>query len=133
MISPMKILLTTLSHSDACLHEKDPMLVFRNLNILKQILFFLGEYAGSGSGQLAQDARRTLLHIGLASKFFVEPAMDALWKDLDSVFPVFKLLPKLDSDFCVSRQMLQARFQLILKVASRYSMPRRFSDTRQIC
>ncbi|KAF9484254.1 hypothetical protein BDN70DRAFT_825915 [Pholiota conissans] len=38
-------------------------------------------------------SRRTLLRLALTCKAFLEPALDRLWRSLDSLFPLLKILP----------------------------------------
>lgn len=38
-------------------------------------------------------SRRNLLHIAQTCKAFLEPALDRLWRSLDSLFPLLKILP----------------------------------------
>ncbi|KAF8905952.1 hypothetical protein CPB84DRAFT_1844591 [Gymnopilus junonius] len=38
-------------------------------------------------------SRRNLLHVALASTTLLEPALDRLWRNLDSLFPLLKILP----------------------------------------
>jgi len=38
-------------------------------------------------------SRRDLLSVALTCKAFVEPALNRLWRSLDSLFPLLKILP----------------------------------------
>ena len=42
--------------------------------------------------------RQELLWASLTSKAFLEPALNALWREMSSVFPIFRLLPTFNKD-----------------------------------
>ena len=62
--------------------------VFRNLDIMDTILdAMLVKYIPYPS------ERKHLLQAALTAKNFFDPAMNILWRSLDSILPVLKLIP----------------------------------------
>ena len=45
------------------------------------------------SSEAARTSKQNLLLVALTCKSFLEPALDRLWRSLDSLFPLLKILP----------------------------------------
>lgn len=63
-----------------------------NPDILDEICEYLHDEDGSNE-LLAHANRQNLLWAGLTCRAFLEPALDRLWRSLDSLFPLLKILP----------------------------------------
>ncbi|KAF8179869.1 hypothetical protein BJ912DRAFT_982041 [Pholiota molesta] len=63
-----------------------------NPDILDEICEYLSYDCDADSDDISL-SRRTLLRLALTSKAFLEPALDRLWRALDSLFPLLKILP----------------------------------------
>lgn len=71
-------------------------MVFSNLDIMEMVFdAFPGGYSGSLS------RKQCLLRAALTSKDFFNPAMNVLWRSLDSLFPILNLIP--NPKKCLSR------------------------------
>lgn len=64
-----------------------------NPDILDEVCKFLHDEQQDSSSEAARTSRRNLLWVALTCKAFLEPALDCLWRFLDSLFPLLKLLP----------------------------------------
>lgn len=64
--------------------------VFRHSDILEVISYHIGDPLASPS---AFSARQDLFCAALTCRGFLAPCMDILWRDLDSLLPVLRLLP----------------------------------------
>ena len=63
-----------------------------NPDILDEICEYLSYEDDVDADDIAS-SRRTLLCLALTCKAFLEPALDRLWRNLDSLFPLLKVLP----------------------------------------
>ncbi|KJA23502.1 hypothetical protein HYPSUDRAFT_66188 [Hypholoma sublateritium FD-334 SS-4] len=63
-------------------------MVFGNLDIMEMVF---NAFSAGNSGGLS--TRQFLLWAALTSKDFFNPAMNALWRSLDSLFPILSLIP----------------------------------------
>ena len=63
-----------------------------NPDILNEICEYLHDEEDDSSG-LAHTGKQNLLWAGLTCKAFLEPALDRLWRSLDSLFPLLRILP----------------------------------------
>ncbi|KAF8965795.1 hypothetical protein BDZ97DRAFT_1729789 [Flammula alnicola] len=63
-----------------------------NPDILDEICEYLSYEYDIDSDDISV-SRRTLLWVALTCKAFLEPALDRLWRSLDSLFPLLKILP----------------------------------------
>jgi len=71
-----------------------PRLPFHsNPDILDEICDYLSyEFDDYDMDEISR-SRKSLLWVALACKAFLEPALDRLWRQLDSLFPLLKVLP----------------------------------------
>jgi hypothetical protein len=60
--------------------------------IFDKILENLAHDAPDLNSAASQYNKRTLAQLAICSKAFLEPALDHLWRRLDSLFPLLKLL-----------------------------------------
>ena len=73
--------------------SKSPRLsLHSNPDILDEICEYLS-YDCDADTEEIHLSRRTLLRLALTCKAFIEPALDRLWRSLDSLFPLLKILP----------------------------------------
>jgi hypothetical protein len=63
-----------------------------NPDILDEICEYLRDEQ-DGSSELTKPSKQNLLWAGLTCKAFLEPALDRLWRSLESLFPLLKILP----------------------------------------
>lgn len=63
-----------------------------NPDILDEICEYLS-YEDEVDADDIASSRRTLLRLALTCRAFLEPALDRLWRNLDSLFPLLKVLP----------------------------------------
>jgi len=63
-----------------------------NPDILDEICEYLFYYQDQDFEETAT-GRHNLLHVALTCKAFLEPALDRIWRRLDSLFPLLKILP----------------------------------------
>ena len=74
---------------------KNPQLPFHsNPDILDEICEYLHDEQDTQlDAEAARVSRRNLLWVALTCKAFLEPALDRLWRSLDSLFPLLRILP----------------------------------------
>jgi hypothetical protein len=92
---------------------KSPTLPFHsNPDILDEVCEYLA-YDHDSAPEDVFTSKRNLLRLALTCKAFLEPALDRLWRSLDCLFPLLKILPAFaQSDgtyvgfFCKSRMSL---------------------------
>ena len=74
-------------------------LVLNNLDLLEQIFDYLSNNLKSRCyrypAQIDPEIRRDLLSAALTSKSFLEPAITLLWRNMESIWPLFLILPVL--------------------------------------
>ncbi|KAJ3544447.1 hypothetical protein NMY22_g2771 [Coprinellus aureogranulatus] len=72
-----------------------PVLPFHsNPDILAEICEYLAPYDDlEADPEQVQAARRYLALLALTCKAFLEPALDRLWRSLDTLYPLFRILP----------------------------------------
>jgi hypothetical protein len=63
-----------------------------NPDILDEICENLHDEPEEG-GEATRTSKQNLLWAALTCKAFLEPALDRLWRTLDSLFPLLKILP----------------------------------------
>lgn len=72
---------------------KSPKVLFHsNPDILEEICEYLS-YEHETEPEAIRSSRKTLFSLALTSTAFLEPALDHLWRVLDSLFPLLKILP----------------------------------------
>lgn len=64
-----------------------------NHDIFDEICDYLSFDNDSDADEITR-SRQNLLWVALTCKAFLEPALDRLWKQLDSLFPLLKVLPE---------------------------------------
>lgn len=64
-----------------------------NPDILDEICEYLHDEQDNNSTEAARTSKQNLLWVALTCKAFLEPALDRLWRSLDSLFPLLRILP----------------------------------------
>jgi hypothetical protein len=94
------ILMSSSSHTHPRSHTSTPQLftsptqtALTNPDLLELILENLSiEHVWELSSEDVVSRRRVLASAALTSKAFLEPSLDRLWRSLDKLFPLFRLL-----------------------------------------
>lgn len=75
-------------------HDSPAAPFHSNPDILGEICEYLAPYDNLEIDvEQVSEARQNLAWLALTCKAFLEPALDRLWRSLDTLYPLFKILP----------------------------------------
>ncbi|KDR85791.1 hypothetical protein GALMADRAFT_218880 [Galerina marginata CBS 339.88] len=98
--------------------------VLENFDLLENIFSFFEPPSdvSSASWALSLPGRQALLNAALTCKVFVDPAMDILWRSMDSLTPLVKILPTfvmIGTEYTVNGAILDSHLRRVDDYARR--------------
>lgn len=99
-------------------------MVLQNDDLLRRILAELEPSSSARQGHLTKLHRKSLLNVALACRVFREPALDTLWRSLESFHPLVGLLSlssrtEIGSNDCTASKESHEQLVLLRKYGKR--------------